>query len=828
MSGQDVVEIGSAEEGATRRWPVDWGPAVRELVGRGEDPSVLLDEPWLAAHRVLDRLAALAHDVRDGVEGGQAAFEAAVDDLVTGAPWLTESAPRSTSAEPAYYERGGVRLVDESGVLPLVATAVAVGGQAAASAIRELAVTAMAAERWRGDESGLRADVARVSGMPASAPDWERLRSARAGAQTLGNAGEMHRCAELVDELMRGQEGLRPELNGPLTWVSGISALEVSDPCSASPTLVVRGSGFGATQPPGVAVVVPVWRAATRDVEYTIARVTSWTNQQITLQIGGDVVGGVVAFVNADYVRAYNDWNRESSRSVASAMRAAGCPGFGLPMAHLWPPLRLDPPADATVTFEVGAPRIVVEVTGDPLGTPATPWGGAHAQVQSGSAFWIVWHSRNADDVAVRPVDAVGIDVLQASGQPASGVSGLSGSIRLVAPARAAVLSFVVEGRNATCGTVQSRMRIVVTGRAIGPVRMTVLQALPGGDVDVVDSSGVETFAPAGGRSIALVAEKRTVVRIDWWPAIPQVPEGERVDAVATLDVRNQEAWPELSGLLRPPVSTADDPPVSGVTLPAGRPFESLSQYDQWVADGNQPATFNVVLPAEWCKWEAILEAKVRVFSPGPMWEVSTALWVKFHRRRRVRIRYRRYTRAATPATPTTPAVPAATATTEEAVAAIRRAASMLPIPDPEIVVLGNDPAAPTTAGYIEDMMVERGGTPTPAWRDEIWLVVGPAGDGGVASPTAWPWTGAAGATGEIVAHEIGHMFNQAHIALCGAAQNPEQPSAFPDMGNVVPVGWDVRNNREVRNAIDVMSYCGNRWISPERWRRIFLQVGPP
>jgi hypothetical protein len=114
------------------------------------------------------------------------------------------------------------------------------------------------------------------------------------------------------------------------------------------------------------------------------------------------------------------------------------------------------------------------------LGTAATRWAGSHAQVQSGLAFWIVWHTRNADDVVLRPVDAVAAQILQAAGQPASGVSGSSGKVRLVAPAEAAVVKFTVEAHNATCGVVKSELRIVVTGPPIGPVWMTVLQGLPG------------------------------------------------------------------------------------------------------------------------------------------------------------------------------------------------------------------------------------------------------------------------------------------------------------------------------------------------------------
>jgi hypothetical protein len=308
------------------------------------------------------------------------------------------------------------------------------------------------------------------------------------------------------------------------------------------------------------------------------------------------------------------------------------------------------------------------------------------------------------------------------------------------------------------------------------------------------------------------------VARIDWWPAVPQVPAGEALHAVAVLEVTHATAWPPTSVHLRPGPSTADDPPASSVTLPSGPPFGSLTEYQQWIDTGNDPLTFNVVIPAEWAKGEVTLRASINALSPGqPSWQPTATRTVTFHRRHRARIRYRRHS-TATSGPPTT----------EQAVAAIRTAAAMLPIPDPEIVVLGNDPAVPTTAGYIEDMFAERGANPTASWRDEVWLVVGPAGVGGFADIGRWPWIAATEATGAVTGHEIGHLFSQPHLALCGAGQNPEDPATFPDQGRVLVIGWDMWNNRPVRDATDFMSYCwANAWISPERWRRVFLQARP-
>ena len=59
-------------------------------------------------------------------------------------------------------------------------------------------------------------------------------------------------------------------------------------------------------------------------------------------------------------------------------------------------------------------------------------------------------------------------------------------------------------------------------------------------------------------------------------------------------------------------------------------------------------------------------------------------------------------------------------------------------------------------------------------------------------------------------------------------AERPGVPaSSLPNNANVVAIGWDMWNNVPVRAAIDLMSYCwAQAWMSPECWRRIFLEDG--
>jgi hypothetical protein len=813
-------------------WPVNWAPAVGRATTAGLAPDVVLAHPDLTAHRTLDRLAARARAVNRNTPGAKKRFIEAIGTLARGAPWLLEVAPddpydKNPTADDCgcAASRSTASMIDESGVMALLSTAAQAAGSTGAKVVHGLVAAATAAEALLpsfaepGDE-GERADLATLTNTTGTflrrpgevvelgaEPAWARLTTL--ARQTI--AAPPTRCVALMGQLV---EELPPEPvpEQSVTWTTGIQGVEVIEGCSTSPGLIIRGSGFGATHS-GVGVIASMWDKQTWTVVHARVSITSWSDTEVRVSLGSRAVSGSVAFLDLNFLKTYRDYAEEQNAIAKNALRAAGCPAVDI----LSTEYNYAVATSTAAQYSVAAPVIAAEISHSPSGAAAN-WNFDAVHLEAGQAFRVFWRAANADSAALKAANAAGESVLSAAGlNPTTGVPGLTGTIYLTAPAQAAVVEFRVEARNAACGVVRKRLRIVVTGKPLRQPTITVLQSLPGGDIDVVTSGGAESFNPAGGRSIPLVAEKRTIVRVDWWPGMPQVPEGERIEATATLRVRNRGDY-FLSGTLLPNESTAEPPSSTGVILPSGPPFASAAQYDQWVAGGGVPATFNFVMPPEWCKWEVILEPTINA-SPsfGPLWTASTAVWAKFHRRRRVRIRYRRHTVPGTPAP-----------TTEATAASLRVAGSLLPIPDPEIVVLTNDPAVPST-GYIEDMMRERANTPAAQWKDEIWLVIGPVGVGGVADPNTWPWTGATEATGTVTAHEIGHMFNQGHLKLCGAAQNPDDPATFPDQGNVLVTGWDTWNNREVRNGIDLMSYCwGNAWISPERWRRVFLRVGKP
>jgi hypothetical protein len=861
---------------------------------------MLLDDPRFAAHRVLDRLGALALEVHNGVPGASGAFVDAVREIVRGASWLLDvvnqadayrqgphSAPSAPGDVPALSDDG---LIDDAGVSTLLAVAFGVAGADGAKVVIGLAAAAMAAERWvpgltRAGDTGHVVDVALLGGAPVTTVrEWLRpfLLTGPVGlsgpteshgqlpAGSLGGAArgqpwgagadqvtpvmidQRHpwlmqstsslssssiakriMCLKLLHELLDSAVPA-PEHDGPVTWTTGIESVEVTDPCGASPSLTIHGRGFGATAPPGVGVVAAAWDQATAAVIYRPVKIVSWSDTQVVVQLGPNALGGTVAFADVAWIAIYDDWAKSENERVAAAMHQAGCPGYGPPAKpQIWARWSEAPVPVPAATYQAGAPRIVVDLA--PVGRAPVPWSSDSVHLETGEAFRVSWRTANADTAALR-ADAAGQQMLVAAGHPQGEIIGASGSVLLVAPSTPAVASFTVEARNA-CGTVQVPLRVVVTGPALQPSTITVLQSLPGGDVDVhvvLPGVGGEMLLPPSAvpRSIPLVAEKRTVARIDWWTAVPQAPPGEQLTAHALVELSGPATWPS-SVTLRPGSSTADPPPTWSVELKSGPPFSSVLQYQQWVAAGNNPATFNVVLPPELCKGEVTLKAIVQARSPGGLsWTATASTTVRFHQRRRKLIRYRPWQWSPGLQNPPDneatqggrrPGQPAPS--DEECQTALRAAASLLPIPDPQIIRIPGPPGERgSSKGLVEELWAMR---PKPVNEDEIWFSVAPAGRFGVFIGTM-PWTGETDLTPAVGAHEAGHMFGQNHVRLCGAAQNPEEPSAFPDQGNIVVIGWDLWNNRPVRGGIDLMSYCwGQAWISPERWRRIFLQARP-
>jgi hypothetical protein len=582
----------------------------------------------------------------------------------------------------------------------------------------------------------------------------------------------------------------------------------VDNRCASTPRLTLRGGPFGATQPPGIGVVAPQWHAARKQVVCRPVRVVSWSDTEVTVLLPHTAVGGVAGFADVAYIAAYDAWvDRENSR-VRAALDAAACAGTAPPpdlvIRHPWSDC---PPPVPAATYAAGGPKLVVEIV--PANGVVARWRKHVPRLSPGESFWLTWSSANATTVH-RSEPAPG-GVLAAAGHPAKGDVAPSGSILLTAPPgpRAVRLTFVATN---ACGAVMATLDAVVIAPPLVAPAVIAVAPIPGGDIDVLNTGGGETLQP-DGRSIPLVAGKRTVIRVDWQLAVPIAPPGEEVIVTSSVwaKVPSYPSGP-VTTELRAQSDTSQPPPAPTAPRLEMRPTAIFTTNRQM---------FNFVLPASLAAGEVTLTAYITARSPGTgeggddlYYHYSASATVRFHHRRTIRFRYERWSSATSPAP-----------SDAECTAALQADGALLPVPDPPISALF---AAPRTSNtLVEDLFALKSNTPGAAGKEEIWFTMGTWGVGGVALSST-PWVAASELTRCVSAHEVAHMFKQAHIddPNCGP-DDGESPATFPDGSQVVVIGWDGWGNQEVVGAVDLMTYCwGSCWMSPTRWRRLFMGVG--
>src|SRR5262249_52164920 len=80
--------IGMTRLRSTCTWPVCWDTVTALAAATNRQPAEIADDPLLAAHRILDRLASMAFDGVDGVFGAAETFAGAVAELCRAVPDL--------------------------------------------------------------------------------------------------------------------------------------------------------------------------------------------------------------------------------------------------------------------------------------------------------------------------------------------------------------------------------------------------------------------------------------------------------------------------------------------------------------------------------------------------------------------------------------------------------------------------------------------------------------------------------------------------------------------------------------------------------------------
>lgn len=845
-----------------RPWPVSWEPAVALAHSRGEHPDALLRDHRLAAHRVLDRMAAAAAEVHDEALGARQAMRALLIETLTALPWLTptrEDPAHSTenNCAPCGSESlasGAARsytapatLINDDGVSGLTALARALVGSDAATAIRRLAAAARAAEGripnlFPGAQADSSADLALLAGAPVH-PHETRSDPTLAEAHTLNGTfwtnlvrtvslTTVSPCQATLDRLSLDDLDEYPPPTGTATNTTGIARVDIPDPCGPAPLMTIHGQGFGAQRPSNINVIVATWDTHASQLVYQIAQNVSWADDTIVAHLTSTVVPGYAAFADLNFVKEYNDWADARNTRLTNKMHANGCPGRWTVEVHL----ALSPDPNPAAAYHAGAPVLIGQLS--PTVGSAQMWDADTVHLHAGDTFRIAWRVYGADTFALRPADGVSggaAEILTAAGYPASGavLTPQDGYLTFTAPATPVRASFVLAADNG-CGTAWVEMAIVVTIPPLAPATVTVFQALAvDADVTVTPGTGGEVLNPATGNTIPLVAGKRTVVRIDWWLGTEQPPSTDLLLAQASVTVSG-DMLPHGGVTLQPFLSTADSaPPADPIVQASGPGFTSLAQYQQWVAGGGRTNPFYVVLPPDLCLGGTILgtprqaltviDATITVTVNGgtESWTLNAGIEVTFHPRRAVTLRYVPFALSASVLPPDD----------GQCAAALQTAGALLPVPDPDVVRLPG-PFLVDDGHLVEDLVAQRTalqGAQSDSWRDEIWIVMGTPDEGGV---SMGEYVIAASTDALVCVHEIGHEYHQNHLNVCGNVPQSDPMSTWPDNGYVPIEGWDEWDNADVApGRLEVMAYrycAGAGWIHPERWRRIFLQAGPP
>lgn len=854
------------DESATHQgWPVSWRSAVVLARANGQHPDVFLRDQGLAAHRILDRLAAAAVDVHSQLPGARQAMRGLLADTIRAVPWLTpahdEIHPHGQSdcgscgsedritGENGFSSGGGTTWVNDDGISTLASLAGALAGDAASTAIRRLGAAARAAETYipglqPRSQGELASDLALLATSPSDSTGSHEIRTAPTPTMSDGlddgfwdhisrtaALDTASPCQAWLARLSIDDLDQYPQPTGTATNTTGIERVDVPDPCGPAPRLTIHGHGFGAHRPPNVNVVVATWDSGSSELIYRNAQDISWTDDTIVVQLPSNVVPGYAAFSDVEFVTEYNAWVDGRNSRINVAMHAHGCPGHWTVEQHL--PLIPDP--NPAAGYRAGAPVLMGQLF--PSIGATQLWDSTTVHLHTGDAFQIGWRVYGADTLSLKPSfdDDKASEILSAAGYPASGASltPQDGFLTLASPAQPARATFILQADNG-CGTIEAPLTVMITHPPLAEATTTVFQSLTaGGDVTVTNAAGTESLNPPTGDTIPLVAGKRTVVRIDWWLATEQLPAYYFLSAQASVQVTGF-FLPPGGVTVMPSFSTADlSPPATPFSQASGPGFTSVSEYQQWVSGGGRTNPFYVVLPPELCQGGNILGtptpavtaivATITLTAPdgGPTWTLTAGTTVTFHPRRKVTLRY----------LPFAFTDPTLIPTDAQCEAALKVAGSMLPVPDPDIFRLPGQPVL-SDGHLVEDLEAQRTaqqGAFSDAWRDEIWLLMGTWGIGGV---NLGEYVVAANIDPVVCAHEIGHSYGQNHLNVCGNVPLSDPMSTWPDNGLVPVEGWDTWDDADVAaGRLDMMAYTyctGSGWIHPERWRRIFLKAGPP
>lgn len=625
--------------------------------------------------------------------------------------------------------------------------------------------------------------------------------------------------------------------DGSHVYATGITG--VSANVCAGDTIRITGSGFGLVRPLNVRVVVAREVDGVRRCE--AARVISWTDRRIEVEAPAGVVTGCVGFLDLDELANQQNIARQANIRIDDLNSLSVCLRAG-PITRFVPlPSEHDCPPCVTVNRLVAGPPVIRSFRGVVMaGSTGVDLGFAgESTIEPGQDLELRWDVENATKVKLARTSGKGPRFGNANS--ITDPPGNSYDLGAAAHNEPEVWRYKLTATN-RCGSVDADIVIAATsdpGLTFGSAEVT---------------QGIQTVPP----TVALVAEKQTVVRVFWNHGLGGFDGDSLADVTGTLRVRRNGAH---LGVLHP---------INGASPPAAVAGASITLSANPLR-ANVDDSLNFLIPAAWSSDTLDLFADVKVddygAAPGHPGSGFTGRAFAdlgaytFATRTPINLEYLRIRWRGSDNTVRTPS----TANCERTlVNSLQRIAaplgSLAEHPDSPL-----RPGGTHDADDMEDMVDDwdfrhrceirdaiLGFTGMPpgvfgfcfTWDPDVinavgeayWALMPGSFYGGIAAdiPASTYSTPARTATDTNwtatnldtkAAHELSHCLDQLHIELCGA-RGGEGSGELSNNSAIQDVGFDIDGNNTVTNATDIMSYCNPRWTHPDRWARVYGYVG--
>jgi len=560
-----------------------------------------------------------------------------------------------------------------------------------------------------------------------------------------------------------------------------------------------------------------------------------WSDTRIEVVLPNDVTSGPVGFYNPLGVNSYNNWIGQFNAQASDILVASKCLGTPLDMPRFRGVPRIPCPPDLTVNYiEAGDVLIHSFVAESDAGT------GEQIAVDPDDEIILKWHVENAETISVRRISSEGPTLDE---NDATELSNPTGTMLALGPANhtsVEIFRYRLDATN-TCGPTVSAEVLIFARKnpALSIERVEVTQA-------------IQTDA----NDVPLIAGKRTVVR-----------------AVVRHGLNGFGGMTEVGlvrGRLRVIGVTASAwiYPINGSSTNPPEPQQDANITVTEQPDlSNTDSTLNFLIPPALAQGEVEFEIEVFVDDfgvppslvggdvPGLDDSVTSTIGMfEFQSRRHIHVKYIPITiddpgvHTFEPSIANPPTNMECRNFLEESLQQIPTTFTIERNTEYSISINADSWVFQTPVGeftfwwngfdifgnvHLEWVRIIR----TCGFYDVLNLVCPDHDESVWALITALrsPWGRAHIGGLEYItpfridtgAHEFGHVVGQHHLKACADEPGGEPNEDFPNGGTITEIPFDIWNNAAMAaGSMDVMTYCSPRWVSVERWNRVFDWIG--